>query len=129
MRSKYNIYYKQRDYRTIEPWKDVKPEQWNDPKWQMRNSIRNVQQLKKVIQLNSHQEKEIARTLRTLKSQGKEPLRITPYYATIMQVDPFNPVLLPGEKQKNRLDPIFWQSVPTPANLLFPDTGAEGAMS
>jgi len=36
--------------------------------------------------------------------------------------------MLPGEKSKKRLDPVFWQSVPTPANLLFPDTGVEGAM-
>jgi lysine 2,3-aminomutase len=34
-----------------------------------------------------------------------------------------------GEKPEKRLDPIFWQSVPTPANLLFPDTGIEGAMA
>jgi lysine 2,3-aminomutase len=128
MKIKNNIFYEPRNYRTIELWKDVTPEQWNDPIWQKRNSIRKVEQLKKVIKLNSRQEKEIARTLRTLKSQGKEPLRITPYYASIMQADPFNPDMLAGEKQKKRLDPIFWQSVPTPANLLFPDTGAEGAM-
>jgi lysine 2,3-aminomutase len=46
-----------------------------------------------------------------------------------MQEDPFHPVMLPGEKSNKRLDPVFWQSVPTPANLLFPNTGAEGAMS
>ena len=55
-------------------------------------------------------------------------MRITPYYASLMQSDPFNPVMLEGEKAENRLDPIFWQSVPTPANLLFPDTGIEGSM-
>jgi lysine 2,3-aminomutase len=129
MKKKNDIFYEPRNYRTIELWKDVSPEQWNDPKWQKKNSIRKVEQLKKVIKLNPLQEKEIARTLRTMKGQGKEPMRITPYYASIMQADPFNPIMLPGEKQKKRLDPIFWQSVPTPANLLFPDTGAEGAMS
>src|SRR5665648_63436 len=123
-----NIFYKPRKFNTIELWKDVKEEQWNNANWQLKNSITSVDQLKKVIKLNEHQESEIERTLETLKSQGKEPLRITPYYATIMQADPFNPVMLPGEKSKNRLDPIFWQSVPTPANLLFPDTGVEGAM-
>jgi lysine 2,3-aminomutase len=45
-----------------------------------------------------------------------------------MQEDPFHPKLMPGEKEIKRLDPIFWQSVPTPANLLFPDTGKEAAM-
>ncbi len=129
MKIKNKIFYQPRKYNTVELWKDVTEEEWNDPVWQKKNSIRTVKQLKSVIQLNNHQQKEIERTLKTLKEQGKEALRITPYYATLMQADPFNPVMLSGEHQKKRLDPIFWQSVPTPANLLFPDTGAEGAMS
>ncbi|HUU04976.1 MAG TPA: KamA family radical SAM protein [Patescibacteria group bacterium] len=123
------IFFEPRKFNTIELWKDVTEEQWQDAHWQLKNSIRTVAQLKKVIKLNPFQESEIERTVSTLKSQGKEPMRITPYYATLMQADPFHPVMLPYEKSKKRLDPIFWQSVPTPANLLFPDTGAEGAMS
>lgn len=122
------IYYEPRKHNTIELWKEVTEEQWNDAAWQIKNSICNVEQLKKVIKLNSFQESEIQRTLEELKRQGKEPLRITPYYASLMQADPFHPVMLPGEKASKRLDPVFWQSVPTPANLLFPDTGVEGAM-
>ncbi len=128
MNNKNKIFYLPRKFNTIKLWENVTEDQWNDPNWQKVNSIRNVKQLKKVIKLNEFQEKEIERTLRTLKRQGKEPLRITPYYASLIQEDPFNPTLLPGEKQHKRLDPIFWQSVPTPANLLFPDTGVEGAM-
>jgi len=124
-----NIYYKPRKYKTIKLWENVTKEQWNDPVWQIKNSIRSVKQLKKVIKLNKFQENEIDRTLKVLKSEGKEALRITPYYATLMQEDPFHPDMIPGEKDEKRLDPIFWQSVPTPANLLFPDTGVEGAMS
>lgn len=123
------VLYTPRKYSTIELWKDVTPEQWNDANWQMKNSIRDVEHLKKVIKLSAFQASEIERTLATLRSEGKEPLRITPYYATLIQEDPFHPVMLDGEKQEKRLDPIFWQSVPTPANLLFPDTGVEGAMS
>lgn len=123
-----NMFYKPRKYNTIELWKDVKEEQWNDANWQLKNSIQSVEQLKKVIKLTAFQESEIERTLIALKHEGKEPLRITPYYASLMQEDPFHPVMLPGEKSKKRLDPIFWQSVPTPANLLFPNTGLEGAM-
>jgi len=122
------IFYEPRKYNTIELWKDVTEEQWNDSTWQIKNSICSIEQLKQVIILNEFQEKEIERTLIALRSEGKEPLRITPYYATIMQADPFHPTMLPGEKSENRLDPIFWQSVPTPANLLFPDTGLEGSM-
>lgn len=123
------VFFKPRKYNSIELWKSVTEEQWNNAHWQLQNSIRTVDQLKKVIKLNEFQESEIERTLITLKNEGKEPLRITPYYASLMQEDPFHPVMLPGEKSKNRLDPIFWQSVPTPANLLFPETGVEGAMN
>jgi lysine 2,3-aminomutase len=129
MKSKDTIFYIPRKFNAIELWKNVTAAQWNDAKWQLKNSIRSVEQLKKVIKLNAYQESEIERTLITLKNEGKEPLRITPYYASLMQEDPFNPVMLSGEKSQKRIDPIFWQSVPTPANLLFPDTGVEGAMN
>lgn len=120
--------YKPRKYNTIELWKDVTDEQWNDANWQLKNSIRSVDELKKVIKLSAYQKTEIERTIRILKKEGKDPLRITPYYASLMQADPFHPVMMQGERGKRRLDPIFWQSVPTPANLLFSDTGLEGAM-
>ncbi|MBN2595392.1 KamA family radical SAM protein [Labilibaculum sp.] len=129
MHPKEDIFYQARNFNTIELWKNVTGEQWYDADWQIKNIIRSVEQLKKVIKLNSLQENEINRTVSTLKKEGKEALRITPYYASLMQADPFNPEMLPGEKSKKRLDPIFWQSVPTPANLLFPNTGIEGAMA
>lgn len=129
MQTHNDIYYIPRDYKNIEPWKNATPQQWNDVKWQLTNSITTVEQLKKVIKLSPHQAAEIERTILELKQQGKEPLRITPYYATLMQADPFHPRMLPGEKEKKRIDPIFWQSVPTPAHLMFHDTGIEGAMS
>lgn len=129
MEIKNNIFFKPRKYNSITLWKNVTEKQWNDANWQLKNSIRSVEQLKKVIKLNPFQVSEIERTLKTLRNEGKDPLRITPYYAALMQADPFHPVMLPGEKQEKRLDPIFWQSVPTPANLLFPDSGMEDAMS
>lgn len=124
-----NVFYEPRSFLEIGLWKGISEAQWNDPHWQRQNTIRSVDQLAQVIRLNAYQKKEIERTVNTLRNQGKEPLRITPYYASLMNADPFHPVMLPGEKAKNRLDPVFWQSVPTPANLLFPDTGSEGAMS
>ena len=129
MKSEDAIFYKPRKYNTIELWKNVTPKQWNDAKWQLKNSIRSVDQLKKVIRVNPFQESEINRTINALRGQGKEPLRISPYYASLMQADPFHPDMLYGEKSNNRLDPIFWQSVPTPTNLLFQDTGIEEAMN
>lgn len=129
MMKQQSFLYRPRHYKNIELWKDVSEDQWNNPEWQLKNSIRTVDQLKKVIRLNAHQEKEIKRTLENLCKEGKDAMRITPYYASLMQEDPFHPVMLAGEKSYKRLDPIFWQSVPTPANLLFPNTGLEGAMN
>ncbi|MFZ2338865.1 MAG: KamA family radical SAM protein [Bacteroidales bacterium] len=129
MENEEQIFYTPRKFNTIELWNDVSEKQWNDQLWQLKNSISTVEDLRKVIKLNDHQAEEIARTLSELRSQGKEPMRITPYYASLMQEDPFHPEMAQGEKSYKRLDPVFWQSVPTPANLLFPDTGLEGAMS
>jgi len=128
MYTKNDILYQPRPFNSIELWKDVTPEQWIDPAWQKKNAIRTIDQLKKVINLKKDQEDEINRTINTLRNEGKEPFRISPYYASLMQEDPFHPVFF-SEKSKKRLDPIFWQSVPTPANLLFPDAGVEGAMN
>ncbi len=128
MNYKESFYYRQRVYNTIELWKDVTREQWYNPLWQLKNSIRTVEQLSKVVKLSDYQKQEIQRTIDELRFQGKEPMRITPYYASLMNEDPFNPVMQEGEKSEDRLDPIFWQSVPTPANLLFQNTGKEGAM-
>ena len=119
--------YQPREFHTIPLWKDVTPQQWNDPSWQKRNTVRSVEQLEQIITLTTHQRHEIQRTLDLLLQERKEPLRITPYYASLMQEDPFHPVFL-SEPSRKRLDPIFWQSVPTPANLLFPDAGVESAM-
>lgn len=129
MKPENRIFFEPRKFSTIELWKKVTGKEWNDPVWQLKNTIRSVDQLKKVIRLSAYQAGEIERVSRHLEMEGKEALRITPYYASLMQEDPFHPVMLPGEKPEKRLDPVFWQSVPTPANLLFPDTGLEGAMN
>ena len=129
MNTEENIFYQPRNYNSISIWRDVTPEQWNDATWHKQNSIHTVEQLEKVIKINAFQKSEIERTLKTLISEGKEPMRITPYYASLMCEDPFHPGMAAGEKPNQRLDPIFWQSVPTPANLFFHDTGKEGAMA
>jgi lysine 2,3-aminomutase len=127
MMTENDILYQPRDFNSIDLWKHITSEQWNDPLWQKTNSIRTIDQLKNVIKINNHQEAEIRRTVETLKREGKEPMRITPYYASLIQEDPFNPIFL-SQRSKKRIDPIFWQSVLTPANLLFPDAGVEAAM-
>jgi len=129
MTTEKTIFYQPRNYNSIPIWKDITPDEWNDAGWQKKNSIHTVEQLEKVIKISPFQKSEIERTLKTLISEGKEPMRITPYYASLMCEDPFHPKMADGEKPNQRLDPIFWQSVPTPANLFFHDTGKEGAMA
>lgn len=124
-----NYFYTPRHYSEIEIWKAITPEQWNDPIWQDKNAIREVDHLAKVIKLNDYQIEQLKEVIEKLRAEGKEPMRITPYYASLMQEDPFNPKMMPGEKEDIRLDPVFWQSVPTPAHLLFPETGVEEAMA
>lgn len=121
--------FRQRDFREIPLWKNVSEEQWFDAKWQLMNRVRTVESLKKIIKLSPYQESEIQRTIDTLRAAGKDPMRITPYYASLISEDPFNPVMLDKEKAYKRIDPVFWQSVPTPAHLLFPNTGLEESMS
>jgi len=58
------ILYQPRDFNSIELWKHITSEQWNDPLWQKTNSIRTIDQLKKVIKINDHQEAEISEPLK-----------------------------------------------------------------
>ena len=120
--------YRSRPFQSIKLWEKVSENDWYDARWQIKNSIRNVDQLKEVIQLSPYQEYEINRTVSIMKSEGKDPLRISPYYASLMHEDPFFPAWPHNLISRKKIDPIFWQSVPTPANLLFPDAGPEGAM-
>lgn len=95
-----NFLFQPRSFNSIELWENITQKQWSDPIWQQTNSIRTIEQLKKVIILNDHQEAEISRTIDTLKREGKEPLRITPYYASLMQKDPFHPLFFSEEQKK-----------------------------
>ena len=83
-----------REYRSVELWKDVAPEQWNDWKWQVANRITTVEQLRKVLPLTDDEAKVIEQSLNKLR------MAITPYYASL--IDPANPE-----------DPIRKQAVPT----------------
>ncbi|NMB72174.1 MAG: KamA family radical SAM protein [Bacteroidales bacterium] len=53
-------------------------ESWNDWKWQLRNSITGIDELKKIMKLS---EKEIM-AINNLK--GRLPMRITPYFASLI---------------------------------------------
>ncbi|MGM0378154.1 MAG: lysine 2,3-aminomutase [Bacillota bacterium] len=85
-----------RDYKSIDLWKDVSQEQWDDWKWQVRNRITDVKTLKKVINISKEEEEGIKEALKELR------MAITPYYATLMDPDDPNcPVRLQAVPSKN----------------------------
>lgn len=70
--------YRSVDYREIELYKDITPEEWNDWHWQMRNGINDLETLKKVVTIDAEEEAELEKTLTRFR------MAITPYYASIM---------------------------------------------
>jgi len=87
-----------RDYRSIELWKNVSPEEWNDWKWQLKNRIMDVESLEKVLPLEENEKKTIGHSLEFLR------MAITPYYLTL--IDP-----------ENKDDPVRKQAIPTTQEL------------
>lgn len=88
-----------RDWRSIELWKDVTDEQWNDWMWQLTHTIKTVEDLKQVINLTPEEEEGVRISTQTI------PLNITPYYAHLM--DPDDPS-----------DPVRMQSVPLSSEMV-----------
>ena len=88
---------------------DVPEEQWNDWKWQVRNRVETVEELKAAgISITPEEEEGIRQCLKSLR------MAITPYYLSLMNLDDPD-------------DPIRRQAIPTakelyqsPADLLDP---------
>jgi len=72
------------DYKRIPLYKDVTAEDWNDWRWQVRNDIRDVDTLAKVLTLGDKEKEEISKVLKVFR------MAITPYYASL--IDQGNPV-------------------------------------
>lgn len=70
--------YNEVDYRSIPLFKDVKSEEWNDWKWQIRNAIRDVDTLEKVVEITSEEREKLEKCLTKFR------MAITPYYAALM---------------------------------------------
>ena len=65
-----------RSYKDISLWKDVSETDWNDWKWQIRNRITTVDQLKQVVNLTPEEEAGVHESLKVLR------MAITPYWAS-----------------------------------------------
>lgn len=85
-------------YRRAELFPNVTDEQWNDWRWQVRNRITTVDELKKYIPLTEEEEKGVQSCLETLR------MAITPYYLSL--IDPNDPH-----------DPVRKQAIPMGAEL------------
>ena len=82
--------------------RDMFPEvtdiQWNNWKWQVRNRIETLDQLKKYIHLTEEEEEGVRRSLASLR------MAITPYYLTLID-------------QENPNCPVRKQAIPTAAEV------------
>ena len=66
---------------------EVTDEQWNDWKWQVKNRIETVDELKKYLNLTPEEEEGIRKSLETLR------MAITPYYLSLIdRNDPHCPI-------------------------------------
>ncbi|MBQ6071778.1 MAG: KamA family radical SAM protein, partial [Bacteroidales bacterium] len=94
--------------RRKELFPNVTDAEWNDWRWQVRNRVETLDELKKYIELTPAEEEGVKKSLATLR------MAITPYYLSL--IDPNNPKC-----------PIRRQAIPTaaevhqsPADLLDP---------
>lgn len=94
--------------RRFELFPNVTDEQWNDWKWQVKNRIETLVDLKKYVSLTPEEEEGVKKTLQTLR------MAITPYYVSL--IDPNNPDC-PVRKQAVPTGKETYQS---PADLLDP---------
>ena len=85
-------------YQRIKAYSNVSLEEWNDPKWQLANSVTDADGLARIIELMDGQKVEVAEAVRHSK------FRVTPYYLSL--IDEGNPEC-----------PIHMQCVPTLGEL------------
>ena len=72
----------------------IPDEQWNDWKWQVKNRIETLEDLKKYVSLTPEEEEGVRESLKTIR------MAITPYYLSLINPD-------------DPHDPVRKQSIPT----------------
>jgi len=73
--------FKKIDYRDLDLYKDVAEEDWYDWRWQLKNVVRDIPTLKKIISLDEQLEADLQACLLRFR------MAITPYYATLMETE------------------------------------------
>ena len=80
-------------------WKDVTSEEWDDWRWQLKNRVTKLDELKQVIDLTPAEEEGVRDSLRVLR------MAVTPHYASLMdQGDPHCPVRMQAVPTKREID-------------------------
>jgi len=62
-------------------WENVTSEEWQDWRWQLKNRITDLEQLRSVLALTPEEEEGVAKCLTRLR------MAITPYYASLIEPD------------------------------------------
>lgn len=70
--------YRKVSYKDIPLYANVNEENWNNWKWQLKNRIRNIETLSKIISLTEDEKLHLKTCLKKFK------MAITPYYASLM---------------------------------------------
>lgn len=83
--------------------KDVLKANWNDWKWQLKHSIRDIETFEKVlgIRFDDDEKRQLSRTL------DKFPLSVPPYYISLI------------DKEDYKNDPVYKQSFPVSQELII----------
>ncbi len=96
------------DNRRRQLFPEATDEQWSDWKWQVRNRIETLDQLKRYIPLTPEEEEGVRQSLKTLR------MAITPYYLSLIDVgDPNCPI-------RKQAIPTGLETHISPADLLDP---------
>lgn len=86
--------YSEVDHHRISRWSHVSDQDWGDWKWQIRNALRNVDDLAEVIELEDGEREAVEKTLHRFR------MAVTPYYAALID-------------RAYKLDSIRLQAVPS----------------
>ena len=79
----------------------ITPDEWNDWRWQLRNSFTSLQQLGKILRLTDDE-------IYSVSGSQKLPLRITPYFVSLL--DPENP----GQSLRRTIVPVHQEFIIKP---------------
>lgn len=91
--------YPKSNYQNIPLFESVTPDQWNDWRWQVKNAVRDIETLEKIIEINEEEKEQLKECLQKFR------MAITPYYASLID-------------QSYRRCPIRLQAVPTYNELI-----------